>query len=103
MHVIRVGHSERRISTITPTLPEQVIVAAHAYGSSKLLLRMQHKGRLTRLSSQLGQRARTNSEQLLMVTRLYESSLDRAPLLHTGRVTIRSCSEFVARALSELT
>ena len=26
---------------------EQVIVAAHAYGSSKLLLHMQHKGRLT--------------------------------------------------------
>jgi len=50
---------------------EQVIVAAHAYGSSKLLHHMQHKGRLTGLSSQLGQRARTNSEQLLMVTRPY--------------------------------
>jgi cholesterol oxidase len=46
-----------------------VIVAAHAYGSSKLLLRMQHNGRLTGLSGQLGQRARTNSEQLLVVTR----------------------------------
>jgi cholesterol oxidase len=30
---------------------------------------MQHKGRLTGLSSELGQRARTNSEQLLSITR----------------------------------
>ena len=50
---------------------EQVIIAAHAYGSSKLLLHMQHKGRLTGLSSELGQRARTNSEQLLVMTRPY--------------------------------
>ena len=48
---------------------EQVIVAAHAYGSSKLLLHMQHQGRLPGLSSELGQRARTNSEQLLAITR----------------------------------
>lgn len=48
---------------------EQVIVAAHAYGSSKLLHHMQHKGRLTGMSSELGRRARTNSEQLLLVTR----------------------------------
>jgi cholesterol oxidase len=47
----------------------QVIVAAHAYGSSKLLLHMQHTGRLPGLSSELGTRARTNSEQLLYVTR----------------------------------
>jgi cholesterol oxidase len=33
---------------------------------------MQHTGRLTGLSSQLGQRARTNSEQLLAVTRTHE-------------------------------
>ena len=32
---------------------------------------MQHTGRLTGLSSQLGQRARTNSEQLLAVTRTH--------------------------------
>jgi len=32
----------------------------------------QRKGRLTGLSSQLGQRARTNSEQLLVITRPYE-------------------------------
>ena len=50
---------------------EQVIVAAHAYGSAKLLLHMQHKGRLTGLSSELGQRARTNSEQLLAITRTH--------------------------------
>ena len=50
---------------------EQVIVAAHAYGSSKLLLHMQHKGRLTGLSSELGKRARTNSEQLLAITRTH--------------------------------
>jgi len=50
----------------------QVIVAAHAYGSAKLLHHMQHTGRLTGLSSQLGQRARTNSEQLLAVTRTHE-------------------------------
>jgi cholesterol oxidase len=48
---------------------KQVIVAAHAYGSSKLLHRLQHNGRLTGMSSELGQRARTNSEQLLMITR----------------------------------
>ena len=50
---------------------EQVIVAAHAYGSAKLLHHMQHKGRLTGLSSELGQRARTNSEQLLAITRTH--------------------------------
>lgn len=50
---------------------EQVIVAAHAYGSSKLLLHMQHKGRLRGLSRELGQRARTNSEQILETTRTY--------------------------------
>jgi cholesterol oxidase len=33
---------------------------------------MQHQGRLSGLSSQLGQRARTNSEQLLYVTRTHE-------------------------------
>ena len=50
---------------------EQVIVAAHAYGSAKLLLHMQHKGVLPALSSELGQRARTNSEQLLAITRTH--------------------------------
>jgi cholesterol oxidase len=50
---------------------EQVVISAHAYGSSKLLHHMQHKGRLQNLSSELGQRARTNSEQLLAVTRPY--------------------------------
>ena len=48
---------------------EQVIVAAHAYGSAKLLHHLQHQGHLTGLSSELGKRARTNSEQLWYVTR----------------------------------
>jgi cholesterol oxidase len=62
----RAAHLHRHTFTA-----EQVIVAAHAYGSSKLLHHMQHKGRLTGLSSELGQRARTNSEQLLVITRPY--------------------------------
>jgi cholesterol oxidase len=63
----RAAHLHQNVYTA-----EQVIVAAHAYGSSKLLLHMQHKGRLKNLSSELGQRARTNSEQLLVMTRPYE-------------------------------
>jgi cholesterol oxidase len=63
----RAAHARRHTYTA-----EQVIVAAHAYGSAKLLHHMQHVGRLTGLSSQLGQRARTNSEQLLYVTRTHE-------------------------------
>jgi cholesterol oxidase len=62
----RTAHLHHRTYTA-----EQVIVAAHAYGSSKLLLHMQHSGRLPGLSSQLGQRARTNSEQLLAITRTH--------------------------------
>jgi cholesterol oxidase len=62
----RSAHLQHRTYTT-----EQVIVAAHAYGSAKLLHHMQHKGRLTGLSSELGQRARTNSEQLLAVTRTH--------------------------------
>src|SRR5215470_5896493 len=62
----RATHRHRRTYTA-----EQVIVAAHAYGSAKLLHRMQHEGRLRGLSGQLGQKARTNSEQLLAVTRTH--------------------------------
>jgi cholesterol oxidase len=62
----RAAHLQRHTYTA-----EQVIVAAHAYGSSKLLLQMQYKGGLPGLSSQLGQRARTNSEQLLYITRTH--------------------------------
>ena len=71
---------------------EQVIVSAHAYGSSKLLLRMQHEGRLAGLSSELGQRARTNSEQLLAITRTHgEWSRDPAKIsLTPGSVSITS-------------
>jgi cholesterol oxidase len=63
----RAAHLHRHTYTA-----EQVIVAAHAYGSSKLLHHMQHNGRLTGLSSELGQRARTNSEQLLVISRPHE-------------------------------
>jgi hypothetical protein len=71
---------------------EQVIVAAHAYGSAKLLHHMQHMGRLTGLSGQLGQRARTNSEQLLAVTRTHgEWERDREKIwLTPGSVSITS-------------
>jgi cholesterol oxidase len=71
---------------------EQVIVAAHAYGSAKLLHHMQHKGRLTGLSSQLGQRARTNSEQLLYVTRSHGDWKRDPEKVHItpGSVTITS-------------
>ena len=71
---------------------EQVIVAAHAYGSAKLLHHMQHKGRLTGLSSELGKRARTNSEQLLYITRTHEEwERDRERIhIMPGSVTITS-------------
>ena len=48
---------------------EQVIVSAHAYGTAWLLLEMQHKGHLDKLSSEVGKRARTNSEALISVQR----------------------------------
>ncbi len=71
---------------------EQVIIAAHAYGSAKLLHHMQHKGRLSGLSSELGQRARTNSEQLLAITRTHEEwKRDREKIQFTpGSVSITS-------------
>ena len=53
---------------------------------------MQHTGRLTGLSSQLGQRARTNSEQLLAVTRTH-GEWERDPekiRLTPGSVSITS-------------
>ncbi|MFC6157246.1 GMC oxidoreductase [Kribbella jiaozuonensis] len=55
---------------------EQVIVSAHAYGSAKLLLHMQHEGRLRGVSTELGRRARTNSEQLLAITRTHKEWLE---------------------------
>jgi len=71
---------------------EEVIVTAHAYGSSKLLLHMQHKGRLTGLSGELGKRARTNSEQLLYVTRTHGEWTRDPEKIHItpGSVTITS-------------
>ncbi|MGZ6662302.1 MAG: GMC family oxidoreductase N-terminal domain-containing protein, partial [Solirubrobacteraceae bacterium] len=83
----RAGHLHHNTHTA-----EQVIVAAHAYGSAKLLHHMQHKGRLTGLSSELGKRARTNSEQLLYITRTHaEWELDRERIhIMPGSVTITS-------------
>ncbi len=70
VHARHPGWAQRAVHLHRHTYTaEQVIVAAHAYGSSKLLLHMQHMGRLAGLSSKLGTRARTNSEQLLTVTR----------------------------------
>jgi cholesterol oxidase len=66
--VQRAGHVGHRRYTA-----QQVIVSAHAYGSAKLLHHMRHTGTLTGLSDQLGQLARTNSEQLLLQKRPYEA------------------------------
>ncbi len=83
----RAGHLHHNTYTA-----EQVIVAAHAYGSAKLLHHMQHKGRLNGLSSELGKRARTNSEQLLYITRTHEEwERDRERIhIMPGSVTITS-------------
>jgi cholesterol oxidase len=83
----RTAHLHRHTYTA-----EQVIVAAHAYGSSKLLLHMQRGGRLTGLSSELGKRARTNSEQLLHVTRAHGEWQRDPEKVHItpGSVTITS-------------
>jgi cholesterol oxidase len=70
----------------------QVIVSAHAYGSAKLLHHHKHTGALGGLSDQLGQRARTNSEQLISITVPY-GEWKRAPeRLHIspGSVAITS-------------
>jgi cholesterol oxidase len=71
---------------------EQVIVSAHAVGSAKLLHHMQHKGRLAGMSPQLGQRARTNSEQLIYVTRPHGEWKRDPERIHItpGSVTITS-------------
>lgn len=52
---------------------QQVVVSAHAYGTSKLLTHMKHDGHLTELSDEVGRRARTNSEMLLGLTLPYET------------------------------
>ena len=70
----------------------QVIVSAHAYGSAKLLHRMKHEGTLAGLSEQLGQRARTNSEQLIAIQRPYGAWKADPDELHItpGSVSITS-------------
>jgi cholesterol oxidase len=71
---------------------EQVIVSAHAYGSAKLLHHMRHKGILPGLSDQLGQLARTNSEQLIVQKRPYGEWKRDPERLHItpGSVSITS-------------
>jgi cholesterol oxidase len=83
----RAAHLDHRSYTA-----EQVIVAAHAYGSSKLLHHMQHKGQLSGLSGQLGQRARTNAEQLIYVTRTHGEWKQHPERVHMtpGSVSITS-------------
>ena len=49
-------------------LAEQVVFAAGALGSTRLLLRLAERGRLPGVSEQLGQLVRTNSEVLLGAT-----------------------------------
>jgi len=93
VHARHPGWAQRGVHVDHHTYtPEQVIVAAHAYGSSKLLLQMQHKGRLPALSSQLGQRARTNSEQLLYIERSHGEWKSDPEKIHImpGSVTITS-------------
>ena len=71
---------------------EHVIVSAHAYGSAKLLHHLKHTGTLPGLSDQLGQRARTNSEQLILITRPYGKWKHDPEQLHItpGSVSITS-------------
>src|SRR5690606_14139368 len=47
---------------------DQVIFAAGALGTVELLLRLEQKGSLPALSSELGRRVRTNEESLIAVT-----------------------------------
>lgn len=70
----------------------QVIVSAHAYGSAKLLHHMKHVGMLPMLSDQLGQNARTNSEQLLSMVRPYSEWKRNPDKIHItpGSVAITS-------------
>src|SRR3954453_6667081 len=93
VHARHPGWAQRAVHRQRHTFTaEQVIVAAHAYGSAKLLNHLQHRGRLTGLSSELGQRARTNSEQLLYVTRSHgewKSHPDKIRI-QPGSVTITS-------------
>jgi cholesterol oxidase len=54
--------SNRHVRTFSA---DQVIVAAGAFNTQKLLLRMRDEGRLSRLSKTLGRLSRTNSESIL--------------------------------------
>jgi cholesterol oxidase len=71
---------------------DQVIVSAHAYGSAKLLHRLKHECILPGLSDQLGKGARTNSEQLLSISRPYRQWKHDPEKIHItpGSVAITS-------------
>ncbi|MEV6279662.1 GMC family oxidoreductase [Nocardia sp. NPDC051832] len=83
-------HAVRRESAVFTA--DQVVVAAHAYGTAKLLLHMQDRGPLRDLSAHAGQRARTNSEQLLSVTLPYRKWKRDPERIHItpGSVSITS-------------
>jgi cholesterol oxidase len=83
----RAGHTGHRTYTA-----EQVIVSAHAYGSSKLLHHLKHDGTLGGLSDELGKRARTNSEQLISISMPYNEWKRNTEELHItpGSVAITS-------------
>lgn len=85
------GHRATRAQRSRYTA-DQVVVAAHAYGTAKLLLHMQYDGMLRGMSSHLGQRARTNSEQLLSVNRPYSEWKNDPEKIHItpGAVSITS-------------
>ena len=59
--------SDRAFAKRTKLVIPEVIVAAGALGSAKLLHSVRAKGRLTGISSKLGELSRTNSESLLGV------------------------------------
>ena len=72
---------------------EQVVVSAHAYGTAWLMLEMQHKGNLDKLSTETGKRARTNSEALISVQRT-EGDYKADPTMHhfvPGTSAVTAC------------
>jgi hypothetical protein len=83
---------------------ERVIVSAHAYPSAKLLHRLKHAGTLPGLSDQLGQRARTKSEQLPLITRTWGrgSAIPSSCTSRPGSVSITSACGPSRRPASSL-
>src|SRR6478752_5004524 len=67
VHTARTGTGLRQRKTFTAT---HLVLAAGTYGTQKLLFKMRDKGRLPRLSGQLGVLTRTNSESIVGAGRL---------------------------------